>query len=147
MKKLQITSALILALGMITDDWLTFEFICDYKEYGPRFYGFPFVQETNTSWVNSMSGEIYLFGFLGNLLFWTFIFYVIILIINRIKNKIIVKLCNGISLVFVLIALLNSFVYFSVIDWRLEKTHDNFKLNYYTSDIKCERKFKLFKLE
>ena len=39
---------------------------------GPRFYGFPFVQQTNLSWGGTMSGEIYLLGILGNILFPSF---------------------------------------------------------------------------
>ncbi|WAC03055.1 hypothetical protein N7U66_05350 [Lacinutrix neustonica] len=53
MKKLIFT--IITALGFVTDECLIFEYVCDYPERGPKFYGFPFIQETDTTWVFSMS--------------------------------------------------------------------------------------------
>lgn len=133
MKRLIFT--IIVALGIITDEFLIFEYTCDYPEYGPQFYGFPFVQETSTTWVNSMSGEIYLLGFIGNLIFWAIIIGLIIFFFRNTKSKLI--------LLFAYLAiswsLFVSFAYFIAIDWRLEFTHDNFKLDYYQSEIDCDR--------
>lgn len=137
MKKL--IFSIITALGLITDEFLTFEYVCNYPEYGPKFYGFPFVQETNTTWVFSMSGEIYLFGFLGNLIFWTIIIRGIILLLNKIKVKLMQKIIGVFGLLILAWSLFISLIYFAAIDWRLKYTHDNFKINYYQYNIDCER--------
>ena len=143
MKKLIFT--IITALGFVTDECLIFEYVCDYPERGPKFYGFPFVQETDTTWIFSMSGEIYLFGFLGNLIFWTIIIGGIVFLLDKIKGKLIKKIIGIFGLLILVWSLFISFVYFGAIDWRLEFTHDNFKMDYYQSDINCERNFLLIK--
>lgn len=136
---------LITALGFITDELLIFEYVCDYPELGPKFYGFPFVQETNTSWIFSMSGDVYLIGFLGNLLFWTIIIGGVIFFVAKIKGKLIKRIIGIFGWLIIAWSLFISFVYFTSVDWRLEFTHDNFKINYYQSDIDCERNFLLIK--
>ena len=137
--------SIIIALGFITDECLTFEYVCDYTELGPKFYGFPFVQETDRTWVFSMSGEIYLFGFLGNLVFWTLIFSGIVLLLGKIKGKLTKKIIGIFGWLILAWSLFISFVYFGAVYWRLEFTHDNFKMNYYQTDIDCERKFLMIK--
>jgi len=133
------------ALGFVTDQCLTFEYVCEYPEYGPKFYGFPFVQETDKTWVFSMSGEIYLFGFLGNLVFWTLIIGGIVLLLEKIKEKLTKKIIGIFGWLILAWSLFISVVYFGAVDWRLEFTHDNFKMNYYQTDIDCERKFLMIK--
>ena len=143
MKELStIIYSIILALGILTIDFFKFEYICDYPEIGPTFYGFPFVQETNRTWVNSMSGEIYILGFLGNLLLWTLFFRVIFQFFKRFQNKVTFKV---IRLLLVVFCLFNVHMYFSIIDWRFSYSHNNFKLNYYQSEPYCKRIFKLYK--
>lgn len=143
MKKL--IFSIIIAFGFIMDEYLTFEYICDYPERGPKFYGFPFVQETDTTWIFSMSGEIYLFGFLGNLVFWTIIIGGIALLLDKIKRKLTKKIFKIFGWLIFAWSLFISFVNLAAVDWRLEFTHDNFKMNYYQSDIDCKRNFLLIK--
>ncbi|SNR16424.1 hypothetical protein [Tenacibaculum jejuense] len=145
MKELKkVVFSIILSLGMITDDFLIFEYICDYPELGPRFYGFPFVQETNTTWVNSMSGEIYLFGFLGNFIFWIVLFRILIQLFIKLKQTVIIKL---IQVLVSVLSLFYTYAYFLAIDWRLSLTHDNFKLHYYQSEPSCKKIFKFSRWE
>ncbi|WP_298489013.1 hypothetical protein [uncultured Maribacter sp.] len=139
MKK--IIFSIITALGCITDEFFTFKYVCDYPEHGPEFYGFPFVQETNTSWIFSMSGEIYLFGFLGNLVLWTLFIFILVVCLHKIKGKLAQKIIPVFGWLIMAWSILVSFVYFGAIDWRLKYTHDDFKINYYQSYIACEREF------
>ncbi|PHS62797.1 MAG: hypothetical protein COB12_10290 [Flavobacterium sp.] len=143
MKKL--IFSIITALGFITDEYLTFEYVCDYPERGPKFYGFPFVQQTDSTWIFSMSGDIYLFGFLGNLIFWTIIIGGIVLLVNIIEGKWTKKIIGIFGWLIFVWSLFISFVHFAAVDWRLEFTHDNFKNNYYQSVIDCERNFIMIK--
>lgn len=143
MKKL--LSSIIVALGCITDDYLIFEYACDYPEHGPKFYGFPFAQETNSTWVFSMSGEIYLLGFLGNLIFWTVIITGLVFLVSKLNGRLVKKITKLLGWLIIAWSLFISFVYFAAIDWRVEFTHDDFKINYYQSDIDCKRQFFLKK--
>lgn len=59
-----------MAVAVASSKIVTFEYVCDYPERRPKFYGFPFVQETDSTLVNSMSGDLYILGFLGNFMFW-----------------------------------------------------------------------------
>ncbi len=133
---------IVLSLGMITDDFLVFEYTCNYPELGPKFYGFPFVQETNTTWVNSMSGEIYILGFIGNLIIWTLIFGIVFQLLKRIRNSIGFKVFVTVLMLY---ALFFSCVYFSIIDWRFSYSHDDFKVHYYQSKPDCKPIFKFLK--
>jgi len=139
MKK--IIFSLITALGCITDEYFTFQYVCDYPEHGPEFYGFPFVQETSTSWIFSLSGEIYLIGFFGNLVLCTLLIFILVLCLSKIKGKLAQKIILVFGWLIIAWSILVSFVYFGAIDWRLNYTHDDFKINYYQSHIVCEREF------
>ena len=131
--------SIITALGFISGNYITFEYVCNYPERGPKFYGFPFVQQTDTTWVFSMSGELYVFGFLGNLIFWGFIIGAIAWFLDTIKEQFVKKMMGVFGWIVVVAALLNSYVNLAAIDWRLKLSHDNFKMNYYQTDIPCER--------
>jgi hypothetical protein len=120
---------------------LTFEYVCDYPELGPRFYGFPFIQETNSSWVFSMSGDIYILGFIGNFIFWALFFFGLTLFLKKVKNRFLNILIKILGWSVVVWSVFVAFLYFGAIDWRFEFTHDNFKMNYYEQDIKCDRSF------
>lgn len=78
--------SVIMAITITSSKIITFEYVCDYSEKGPKFYGFPFIQETGSTWVNSMSGEIYVLGFLGNLLFWLAIIGSLFFILSKIMD-------------------------------------------------------------
>ena len=106
---------------------------------GPRFYGFPFVQQTNLSWGGTMSGEIYLLGILGNILFWALIFRGLGYLFDLMKNKIIQKALLFFRWAVLVFSLFIVFMYYTVIDLRYKLSHDNFKMNYYEKDIDCER--------
>ena len=134
--------SLVFALGLTLSDLIAFEYICEYGELGPTFYGFPFVYRTNTTWVNSMSGEIYLTGLLLNTLFWFIITIGLVFLFKKIKNivaKKILKIGGWAFFGFIVFLGLLSIL---AIDWRLEISHDDFKMNYYTTDIECKRNLK-----
>jgi energy-coupling factor transporter transmembrane protein EcfT len=92
-----------------------------------------------------MSGDIYLIGFLGNLIFWAIIIGGIVFFVDKIKGKLTKRIIGIFGWLIIAWSLFISFVYFAAVDWRLEFTHDNFKINYYQSDIDCERNFLLIK--
>lgn len=137
----RILFSIIASLGFICDEMLTFEYVCDYPELGPRFYGFPFIQETNSSWVFSMSGDIYILGFIGNFIFWALLFFGVTLFFKNLKNRFLNILIKIVGWTVVTWSVFVAFLYFGAIDWRFEFTHDNFKMNYYEHDIKCDRNF------
>lgn len=129
------------ALGIVTSGLFTYEYVCDFPEAGPKFYGFPFVQRTDTTWIFSMSGDIYLFGFLLNVAFWSGIIYLLGWAISPIKNPIIARTRTVLGWAVFGIMLLLSIQNLTIIDWRIKLHHDNFKMHYYQHDIECERHF------
>ncbi len=131
--------SVIIALGIISSKLIAFEYICEYPEVGPKFYGFPFVQQTNTSWIFSMSGDIYLVGFLGNLMFWSILICLLSLPLNNVKKTSLKKGITIVGYVMICCALLVSYINFAAIDWRIKRSHDDFKIDYYTTQIDCER--------
>ena len=137
--------AIIIALGIVCSDTIYFEYECNADERWPRFLGFPFVQSTDTTWVFSMSGELFLFGFLGNIIVWAALLVVIFYFLTKLKfkrSKIIGTILLSIVLV---ISMFIFIVYFSVVDWRLKWHHDNFKLNYYQKNLECKKTLNIFK--
>ena len=136
----------VIALGLTLAKIITFKYVCETDENWPEFYGFPFVQSTNTSWVFSMSGELYFIGLIGNTLFWL----LIILFINHFYSKIklswliqIGKIFSGFIVLASLVIIISELFIF---DWRLKFNHNDFKLNYYQKDLKCERTLQFFKI-
>jgi hypothetical protein len=134
--------ALIFGVGLTFSDIVAFEYVCDYPELGPKFYGFPFVYRTSTTWVNSMSGDLYLQGIISDTIFWFIIVYVLILGLKKLKNIKIKRVLRVIGLLIFGFSLFLTIISFLAIDWRLEISHDNFKINYYLNEIECNRTLK-----
>lgn len=140
----KIILSLILGLIWIISLPITFKYSCDYPEYGPTFYGLPFVQQTNTTWVNSFSGEIYISGFLGNLFLWSLFFFGILNLISYRLRDSLKKLSFYFGLLSFSICIFFVSLHFSVYEWRATWSHNDFKLNYYNKDIQCERDLLFF---
>ncbi|WP_282069893.1 hypothetical protein [Olleya namhaensis] len=142
MKRLLAT--LCIAVAFTLPHFVTYKYVCLTDENWPDFYGFPFIQSTDRTWIFSMSGNLYAKGFIGNVLFWSIFIYGLVYFLDTIKHKffrvfgkiVIVALC-------VMSVVVISFEAF-VFDWRLEWDHDNFKMNYYIQDLDCEKTFKFF---
>lgn len=142
MKK--ILASLCIAVGFTLTNFITFKYICNADEYWATFKGFPFVQSTDGPWVNSMSGELFIKGLLGNILFWTFLFYGLIYLFLTIKHKIYSVVTKGIFVVLCILSLVIIYFEITVFEWRLEWDHENFKMNYYQQDLDCKRSFHFF---
>ncbi|MEL6811329.1 MAG: hypothetical protein AAFP76_08355 [Bacteroidota bacterium] len=138
-KKILLT--LSLALAITSNDLLIYEYVCQFPEHGPSFYGFPFVKSTNTSWVFSMSGDLYVLGFIGNVLFWGVLLYIPIHLMGLIKIKRVRNIFMVLGWILFSLGCISTSLGLTVIDWRLEWHHDNFRMNYYQTDIECEKKF------
>lgn len=143
MKKL--AYALIFSLFIVSNGIFTFKYECAYSDGGPDFYGFPFVQETDHTWVNSLSGEIYLAGYLSNLLIWTIIGFGLSLLLKRISWGKAKQAMNIVAMAMAGLALAFSIFTFSLIDWRYHWSHDNFKMNHYQNEIECQRTFQFLR--
>ncbi len=88
-----------------------------------------------------MSGEIYLLGFIGNVLFWAILIIGIISLLNNIKKKSLKKVMYIFGWLIFAWSSLMIFMNFTMVDWKIKLTHNNFKMNYYQSDIDCKRRF------
>ena len=144
MKKKNILILFCLSLGFTILNFVRFEYSCKTDELWPKFYGFPFVQWTDTTWVNSMSGDFFLKGFLCNVLFWFAFFYLVIHLLNSIQHKIFKKIINTIIIFLCLFSLIIIYFEFTVFDWRFNWDHNNFKLDYYQEELDCVRTFHFF---
>ncbi|MFT6334778.1 MAG: hypothetical protein ACJATI_001524 [Halioglobus sp.] len=121
---------------------VTIRKICFYPEHGPNFYGFPMIYRTNTTWVNTGSGNIYVVGLFINSIFWGGLSYVISNSIRKLINSRSVKI--GITITLLLSTIFNCFI-FSCFDLSF-KFHHTSKMNYYQQDIECERTVEIFNL-
>ena len=139
--------AVLFGFGLAFSDVITFEYVCDYPEYGPSFFGFPFVYRTSTPWVNSMSAVLYVTGSVGNLLFWTTIVYLVASLVEKLKRgwtrRVVTIILSGICI----LSLGLTTVELAIIEWGIETGHDDFKMNYYQDDIDCERTVKFLPLK
>ncbi len=129
----------------IISNFITFHYVCDYPEYGPSFYGFPFVQQTNSTWVNSFSGNLYLSGMMGNLIIWSLVFYMLLSLINDVLGRKIKKALFLLGLLGFVTSIIYISFYFEAYDWRIQWSHDNFKIDYFSDTIQCKRTFYFFK--
>ena len=136
--------SIVFAIGIVFSDIVYFEYTCITDENWPTFLGFPFVQSTNTSWIFSMSGELFLRGLLCNILFWGVLIYIFVFFIERITvgKFYIAKWISSLLLMF--LALFISIISLLAIDWRMNWDHDNFKRDYYQTELDCERSFHFF---
>ena len=135
--------SVIVSIGIVTINIPTFEYIPDYPhgEMGPEFYGFPFIRSTDTTWVNTGSGEIYLIGFIGNIIFWSFLCMTVIYFTEKIKRPIIKIIINSSGVVLVILSVMISILYYSAIEWRIKLDHDSMKNEYFIDDLEYERNF------
>nr|WP_299035114.1 hypothetical protein [uncultured Tenacibaculum sp.] len=133
--------SIITALGCITDTHLMFEYVCTSLEPSPKYYGFPFVQEADTTCYSSLTGEIYIYGFLGNWLVSAIIIYVIVNFIIT-NQSFMTTLIKGFVCIW---ALFTAFVYFVVTDWKIHPTHNNFKTVYHLTNGDCKMQFLYYK--
>ena len=142
MKK--ILASLCIAVGFTLTNSISYKYVCKTDERWPDFLGFPFVQSTDRSWIFSMSGDLFIRGFIGNILFWGLFFYGVIYLLGIAKHKVCKIISKSVITIFCIFSLV--FIYFeiTVFDWRLEWDHDNFKMNYYIQDLDCEKTFKFF---
>lgn len=137
MKKILLS--IILSLGMISSDIIYFKYTCVTDEKWPSFLGFPFVQSTDTTWVFSMSGILYLKGLFGNIIIWSIFFYLLLFIIYKITKGKFVLAKNILAFLTVCYSLFFTLFFFYAIDWSLGWDHDNFKMDYYQTNLECTR--------
>ncbi len=136
---------MFLSLSISQLDIISVRYDCDYcGDGGPGFYGFPFKYRTTIPWVNSMSGDFYISGFLGNTLFFFVIIFALIILLKRIvKSLKVKKIFKIIGYVLTTILLLLAAMNFFIIDWRFE-WKDTYYNNYGGKPLKCEKHLEFF---
>ncbi|WP_272022957.1 hypothetical protein [Olleya namhaensis] len=142
MKK--ILASLCIAVGFTLTNSISYKYACKTDERWPDFLGFPFVQSTDGSWIFSMSGDLFIKGFIGNILFWGLFFYGVIYLLGIAKHRVYKIIFKSVITIFCIFSLVYIYFEITVFDWRLEWDHDNFKMNYYIQDLDCEKTFKFF---
>ncbi len=139
----QVLWSLFFSPALVFLELISFRYTCQYEDGGPDFYGFPFIYRTSNVWVNSLSGEFYVLGCIGNMLFWTVILFALMTGIKRLKIPI-HKLTSRVWGVFLLLfGFCIVYSTLSIVDWRYQWQHD-FKMDYYSDDIICNREIQFF---
>ncbi len=141
--KKKLIFSLLVAPSLIFLDLIVFKYTCVYGDGGPDFYGFPFIYRTDTSWGNSLSGELYILGFILNTLFWAFIIYLLTVPLKYILvpfRSIFVNILATLVLLFSFFIVLSNIM---VIDWRY-KTHHDVTMDYYPDDVVCKKELWFF---
>ena len=143
-KRKIISVVFLFCLGLTFNsfEFLTFMKVCEYPEHGPYFVGFPFIYRTNMTWVNTGSGNYYLLNWLGNIVFWFSVVYLLWIALKKMF-----KFNGVIPLKGMILGILFSVAYqvtiMNVLDIRYLLVHD-VRLDYYDSDIKCNSKLIFF---
>lgn len=76
----------LLALFMVEMEPITLNHIvCHPDGASPQLHGLPFINHTNTPWVNSGEYSLYVKGYLLDLLFWYILFYFLFRWLSRIQ--------------------------------------------------------------
>lgn len=132
-----------LSISLVLLDLISFKYKCRYEDGGPDFYGFPFIYRTDTSYVNSLSGELYISGFLGNTLFWTLLLFLSIITIKQLIPHINKTILLVLKVLILIISVFIIYVSTEIIDWRYQWNHD-FKINYYPDEVDCNRELLFF---
>lgn len=134
----------LFAFGFVFGEPIVFEYTPLYPkgEMGPEYFGFPFIYRTDTTWVNSMSGEIYLKGLIGNLIFWIIVIWITSFGINKLKGAF-GKAMRILIIIFgslVCLVALTSMV----IDWRFHFDHNDMKRDYFIDELEYNKELQLF---
>jgi small-conductance mechanosensitive channel len=128
-------------------DFITLHRKCDWLgDGGPEYYGFPFVYRTGIPWVNSMSGEFYGLGYLGNVLFYLLlsVWIIRLLKIAVIHPKLKSFLSKASKATIILLVILTIFSSF-IVDWNFQWTDGRNKFEKAArKELKCDCKIELF---
>ncbi|QCE43354.1 hypothetical protein [Psychroserpens sp. NJDZ02] len=141
MKK--ILASLCIAVGFTLTNCVSFKYVCETDERWPMFYGFPFVQSTD-SWVFSMSGDLFIKGFIGNVVFWSLLIFGLINLLDTVRHKFFKVIIKVVIVVLCVLSVVLIYFESTIFDWNIHWDHDNFKMNYYQQDLDCEKTFKFF---
>ncbi|NVK03200.1 MAG: hypothetical protein HWD92_00195 [Flavobacteriia bacterium] len=131
---------LLFAFGFVFGEPIAFEYLPVYPtgDPGPEYYGFPFIYRTDTTWVSSLSGILYLKGLIANLLFWAIISFLASRGIDKLRGK--PKIASQIvAIVFGIYLVLVAFLKVSINDWSIQYDHDNMKMDYYNEELDYHR--------
>lgn len=134
----------LFAFGFVFGEPIVLEYNPLYPvgEMGPEYFGFPFIYRTDTTWVNSMSGEIYLKGLIVNFIFWVIVILITVFCIDKLNGrfkKVTQIFFISFGLFVCLIALTNT-----VIDWKLHFDHNNMKGDYFINELDYTKKIHFF---
>jgi hypothetical protein len=146
-KTLRIISTTILPLALPLLDIVTIKHTYDFKgDFGPEFYGLPFIYRTEIPWGSSLSGEFYLVGYFGNVFFYSLVVLAITLLLMKLKlNTTIKKLWTmcwfGIASVLIVFAV----IFFLITDWRYAWTNSEI-LHYANHSINYAKTIEFFSM-
>jgi len=140
MKTIRIITITLLALALPLLDIVTFRHTYDFKgDMGPEFYGLPFIYRTEIPWGSSLSGEFYVLGYFGNVLFCAIVVLIFTLLMMRIKLNLTIKKLWNISWTSTSIVLiLFSALFFFITDWRFDWTNSEI-LQYTDQSVDCSK--------
>jgi hypothetical protein len=135
--------SLPLAAMVVTFDFATWRHVCDYGgDVGPYFYGFPMIYRTEIPWVNSLSGEFYLLGFLVDLLLFA-VFSGLLLTVVQKELKMPKKTSLALWITSWLFAASITILNHTSIEWQYYwRTTSDHYLNHYKKE--CEKRFLFF---
>lgn len=135
---------ILTSLSLPFCDIISIRYNCFHEEMGPTLYGFPFIYRTEIPWVNSFEGNLYILGFIGNVLFYFLIINLIIIGLKRINEKIIsnriIKIGSIIfSMPIIFVGVFNIFIY----EWELYFTTEEI-LKYADEPLNCMKELIFF---
>ncbi len=135
---------LIISIALLLQDVIVFRYACNCNFDGPNidYYGFPFIYRNNLTQACSGCGNLYLSGFIGNILFWFMLIYIFYFIYVKfaapiINLKIQTFFAWLLTITSIGIILFNIYVY----EWTIEMSCDQ---DLYCKESQCKREIKFF---
>jgi hypothetical protein len=140
MKILKTTILGLLSLALPLLDIVTFRHTCDFNgDMGPEFYGLPFIYRTEIPWVNSLSGDFYLLGYAGNVVFFGVIILIVAAVLKRVEQQgHIKKIWNVGWIGTAMVMILFSSMFFFITEWHFDWTPSEM-INYANQSAPCTR--------
>lgn len=137
---------LLLSLSISQLDFITIRYECDYLgDMGPEYYGFPFIYRTQIPWVNSLSGNFYILGYIGNVsVIYGLLFFSVTLFKKFRISLGIMKYLKIVTSIITIILFIFASMFFTLIEWNFKWKYNHIE-NYGGKPLKCEKHLEFFK--
>ncbi|HAW20722.1 MAG TPA: hypothetical protein DCX14_11110 [Flavobacteriales bacterium] len=141
----QVIFSIVVGLAMVLSNAISIEYIPNYKsDMGPEYFGSPFIMSTDTTWVNSFTGELYLKGLFSDVLIWGLLIYSVLLFLSRIQNKWARRIMLSLGTITFILAFAFVSMDLFIMDWRVHWNYTDADATNFHEEQYPEKRFHFF---